>query len=212
MEPEHRSRFRGPNSFYSPENLLLNSITGAKSADGQSRSFSTDANGYAKVMENVMVIAPIVFFGDAFSSHNGNEDKTNFVVPSAVGQIRLLTNIYSRINFDAQRIFYIEAHGTGTPVSDPIEANCLGQFFNQSSLGPPLLIDSAKSNLGYTEGTAGVASLIKFAMLSFVQPDRSHFLSSYQQLRCFIVLAKTANFFNVSLNNYFFEEQLVSQI
>ncbi|CAF3698713.1 unnamed protein product [Adineta steineri] len=100
-------------------------------------------------------------------SHNGNEDKTNFVVPSAVGQIRLLTNIYSRINFDAQRIFYIEAHSTGTPVGDPIEANCSDPFFNQSSLGPSLLIDSAKSNLGYTEGTAGVASLIKVAMCMY---------------------------------------------
>ncbi|CAF1050741.1 unnamed protein product [Adineta steineri] len=114
-----------------------------------------------------MVIASIVFFGDALSSHNGNEDKTNFVVPSAVGQIRLLTNIYSRINFDAQRIFYIEAHSTGTPVGDPIEANCSDPFFNQSSLGPSLLIDSAKSNLGYTEGTAGVASLIKVAMCMY---------------------------------------------
>ncbi|CAF1387283.1 unnamed protein product [Adineta steineri] len=144
-------------------NLLLNSITGAKSPDGRSRSFNTDATGYAKGDSLGLILMKRLndgerdgdriycVFGDALSSHNGNEDKTNFVVPSAVGQIRLLTNIYSRINFDAQRIFYIEAHSTGTPVGDPIEANCSGPFFNQSSLGPPLLIDSSKSNLGYTE-------------------------------------------------------------
>ena len=101
---------------------------------------------------------------DVLSSHDGNEDKSSFVVPSGAGQARLLANIYKRANFDPRRIFYVEAHGTGTPVGDPIEANCLGRFFNRSSTDPPLLIGSVKSNLGHTEGTAGVASLIKVAM------------------------------------------------
>ncbi|CAF4446355.1 unnamed protein product, partial [Adineta steineri] len=101
------------------------------------------------------------------SSQDGSEDKSNFVVPSGVGQARLLTEIYSRTKFDPRYIFYVEAHGTGTPVGDPIEANCLGRFFNRSSLDPPLLIGSVKSNLGHTEGAAGVASLIKVAMCMY---------------------------------------------
>ncbi|CAF4329082.1 unnamed protein product, partial [Adineta steineri] len=47
---------------------------------------------------------------------------------------------------------------------DPIEANCLDRFFNRSNLDPPLLLGSIKSNLGHTEGAAGVLSLIKVAM------------------------------------------------
>ncbi|CAF1090267.1 unnamed protein product [Adineta steineri] len=104
---------------------------------------------------------------DVLSGHDGNEDKLKFVVPSAAGQGRLLANIYSRNNFDTRKILFVEAHGTGTPAGDPIEANCLGRFFNRSNLDPPLLLGSIKSNLGHTEGAAGVASLIKVAMCMY---------------------------------------------
>ncbi|CAF1363674.1 unnamed protein product [Adineta steineri] len=50
---------------------------------------------------------------------------------------------------------------------DPIEANCLDRFFNRSNLDPPLLLDLLKSNLGHTEGAAGVLSLIKVAMCMY---------------------------------------------
>ncbi|CAF1525526.1 unnamed protein product, partial [Adineta steineri] len=50
---------------------------------------------------------------------------------------------------------------------DPIEANCLDRFFNQSNLDPPLLLDLIKSNLGHTEGAAGVLSLIKVAICMY---------------------------------------------
>ncbi|CAF4012614.1 unnamed protein product, partial [Adineta steineri] len=101
---------------------------------------------------------------DVLSGYDGNEAKTNFIVPSAVGQGRLLANIYLRNNFDTRKILFVEAHGTDTPVGDPIEANCLGRFFNRSNLDPPLLLDLIKSNSGHTEDAAGVASLIKAAM------------------------------------------------
>ncbi|CAF3616502.1 unnamed protein product [Rotaria socialis] len=101
---------------------------------------------------------------DVLSNHDGNEDKSSFVVPSAAGQTRLLNSVYQRAKLDPQRIFYVEAHGTGTPVGDPIEANCLGKFFHRSRVEPPLLIGSVKSNLGHTEGAAGVAGLIKVVL------------------------------------------------
>ncbi|CAF0982640.1 unnamed protein product [Adineta steineri] len=169
----------GVNSIYSPENFLQSSITGAESPDGRSRSFSVDANGYAKGDGLGLLLLKRLsdaerdgdriycVLRDALSSQDGSEDKSNFVVPSGVGQARLLTEIYSRTKFDPRYIFYVEAHGTGTPVGDPIEANCLGRFFNRSSLDPPLLIGSVKSNLGHTEGAAGVASLIKVAMCMY---------------------------------------------
>ena len=101
---------------------------------------------------------------DVLSHHDGSEGKSNFVIPSGLGQKRLLAELYERSQTDPQRVLYIEAHGTGTPVGDPIEANALGQFFQRSPSDPPLLIGSVKSNLGHTEGAAGVAALIKTAM------------------------------------------------
>jgi len=101
---------------------------------------------------------------DVLTNHDGNEGKNSYVIPSPVGQTRLLVDIYQRAKLDPRHIFYIEAHGTGTPIGDPIEANSLGQFFNRSMLDSPLIIGSVKSNLGHTEGAAGVAALIKVAL------------------------------------------------
>ncbi|CAF1059333.1 unnamed protein product [Adineta steineri] len=166
----------GVNGLFTPENFLQHSFIGAQSPEGRSRSFSADANGYAKGDGLGLLLLKRLsdaerdgdriycVIRDVLSGHDGNEDKTNFVVPSAAGQGRLLANIYSRNNFDTRKILFVEAHGTGTPVGDPIEANSLGRFFNRSNLDPPLLLGSIKSNLGHTEGAAGVASLIKVAM------------------------------------------------
>ncbi|CAF1008153.1 unnamed protein product [Adineta steineri] len=181
----------GVNAVYSPETFLYSSIMGVLSPDGRSRSFSFDANGYAKgdglgllllkrlsdaERDNDRIYCVL---RDIHSNHDGNEDKNSFVVPSAAGQARLLNDIYKRADFDPRRIFYVEAHGTGTPIGDPIEANCLGQFFNRSCFDPPLLIGSVKSNLGHTEGTAGVAGLIKIAMCMHHRsiPSNMHFTS-----------------------------------
>ncbi|CAF0857787.1 unnamed protein product [Adineta steineri] len=126
------------------------------------RSFKADANGYAKGDDLCLLLLKRLdgaerdgdriycVLRDVLSGHDGNEDKINFIVPSAVGQRRLLENIYSRNNFDTRKILFVEAHRTGTPVDDSIEANCL-----------------IKSNLGHTAGAAGVASLIKVAMCMY---------------------------------------------
>jgi len=101
---------------------------------------------------------------DIISNHDGDQLKTGYYAPSPDGQHRLLTEIYTRNQLDPKTIFYVEGHGTGTQIGDPIEANTLGEFFNRSGYDAPLLIGSIKSNIGHTEGTAGIAALIKVAM------------------------------------------------
>ncbi|CAF0775016.1 unnamed protein product [Adineta steineri] len=96
------------------ESFLQHSFIGAQSPGGRSRSFSVDANSYAKDDDLALLL------------------------------LKQLS--------DAERD------------GDPIEANYLDRFFNRSNLDPPLLLDLIKSNLGHTEGAAGVLSLIKVAM------------------------------------------------
>ncbi|CAF1196895.1 unnamed protein product [Adineta steineri] len=164
------------NLNYTPENFFSSNIIGAVSPDGKSRSYSEDANGYAKgdgvglvllkrlkdaIRDNDKIYCVIQ---DVMVSHDGCEQKLGYNVPSSYGQKFLLNQIYSRNHVNFNQVFYVEGHGTGTQAGDPIEANTLGEMFNRSPYDPPLLLGSVKSVVGHTEGTAGVASLIKVAL------------------------------------------------
>ena len=122
---------------------------------------------------------------DVIANHDGNELKTGYNAPSPAGQHQLLTEIYTRNQLDPKAIFYVEGHGTGTEVGDPIEANTLGAFFKRSSSDTPLLIGSIKSNIGHTEGTAGIAALIKIAMCMKYRtiPPNMHFTEINLKIR-----------------------------
>ncbi|CAF1193846.1 unnamed protein product [Adineta steineri] len=181
MRPEHGSKFHRPNTllYNTSARLLYYFNLQASHMAVWCRSFSADANGYAKGDGLGLLLLKRLsdaerdgdrihyVIRDVLSGHDGNQDKINFVVSSAAEQGRLLENIYSRNNSDTRTISFVEAHGTGTPVGDPSEANCLCRFFNRSNLDPLLLLGSIKSNLGHTEGAAGIASLIKVAMCMY---------------------------------------------
>ena len=166
----------GTNLNYTPETFLIGSTIGALSPDGRSRAYSADANGYAKGEGVALVLLKRLddairdgdeiycVIRDVQTTHDGNEGKLGYNVPSTQGQLRLLKQIYESNQIDPKDILYVEGHGTGTPVGDPIEANALGQFYQRTFYDSPLLIGSLKSIIGHTEATAGVASLIRVAL------------------------------------------------
>ncbi|MGO9951224.1 MAG: SDR family NAD(P)-dependent oxidoreductase [Dissulfurispiraceae bacterium] len=98
----------------------------------------------------------------AHSAVNADGRKAGLTVPSANSQATLLAEAYEHAGIAPEEIDYIEAHGTGTAVGDPVETRALGEALGQKRpSGRPLLIGSVKSNLGHLEAASGVSGLIK---------------------------------------------------
>ncbi|MCB5197363.1 type I polyketide synthase [Deefgea salmonis] len=98
----------------------------------------------------------------AHSGVNTDGKKNGLTVPSCSAQAELLKQTYAKAGIAASEIDYLEAHGTGTAVGDPIETRAIGLALGQHrSSESPLLIGSVKSNLGHLEAASGVAGLVK---------------------------------------------------
>jgi len=96
----------------------------------------------------------------AGSAVNTDGRKSGLTVPSAQVQADLLTSVYVKAGLDPASIDYLEAHGTGTAVGDPIETRAIGIALGKRR-ATPLPIGSVKSNLGHMETASGVAGLVK---------------------------------------------------
>jgi acyl transferase domain-containing protein/surfactin synthase thioesterase subunit/NAD(P)-dependent dehydrogenase (short-subunit alcohol dehydrogenase family)/acyl carrier protein len=165
-------------------NLLLHPFTSIGfcqaqmlSADGKCKSFDARADGYSRSEgAGMIVLKPLaaaladrdpiyaVVRGGALS----NDGKTlGIAQPSYDAQVSLVDRAYKNAGVSPQQVMVIEAHGTGTKAGDRTEANALGQAMGRcrESKQPPLYIGSVKSNMGHTEGAAGVAGAIKAALM-----------------------------------------------
>ena len=93
---------------------------------------------------------------------NNDGRKTGLTVPSHDVQAALLREVYERAGIAPAEIDYLEAHGTGTAVGDPIEARAIGEAIGQRRpQHQPLPIGSVKSNVGHLEAASGMAGLVK---------------------------------------------------
>ncbi len=98
----------------------------------------------------------------AATAVNSDGKKAGLTVPSSQAQAALLKQTYARAGIAPSEIDYIEAHGTGTAVGDPIETHALGEALGKfRAKDKPLLIGSVKSNMGHLEAASGVAGLVK---------------------------------------------------
>lgn len=142
------------------------------SARGRCRTFDASGDGYVRAEgAAVLFLKPLAQAeadGDPIhavilSSGINADGKTNGItVPSYNQQGKLLRKVYSAADIDVNDLVYLEAHGTGTSVGDPIETRAIGEVLGQARRsGHPLLIGSAKSNLGHLETASGMAGLLK---------------------------------------------------
>lgn len=85
-----------------------------------------------------------------------------------------MKQVYNNAGLDPKEVGFIEAHGTGTRVGDPIEATALHNVFGSRGPRDPLFLGSVKSNIGHLEGASGIVAVIKAAMMlerGFVLPN-----------------------------------------
>ncbi|VXC98800.1 type I polyketide synthase [Sphingomonas sp. AX6] len=97
--------------------------------------------------------------------NNDGAGKVGYLAPSVDGQARAIAEALAIADVDADTISYVETHGTGTPVGDPIEIAALTEAFRETSdqVGQ-CAIGSVKANIGHTDTAAGTAGLIKIAL------------------------------------------------
>jgi len=146
------------------------------SQDGHCRPFdaaasgTTDGEGMGLVV--LRRLADAVADGDHVHAvilgtaiNNDGAAKLGYTVPSVEGQSEVIALAQALAGVEAGTIGLIEAHGTGTPLGDPIEVAALSQVFSPSARpGRRIALGSLKSNLGHLDAAAGVASLIKAAL------------------------------------------------
>ncbi|TFW29136.1 non-ribosomal peptide synthetase/type I polyketide synthase [Duganella callida] len=154
----------------------LHTEGGVFSADGHCRAFDADATGIVtgnglglvvlKRLEAALADGDTihaVIRGSAIN--NDGADKISFTAPSIDGQAAVISEAQAVAGVSADSIGYIEAHGTGTKLGDPIEISALKQAFAAGTTRKQYCaIGSLKSNLGHLDVAAGVAGLIKAAL------------------------------------------------
>ncbi len=162
----------GVTVYLKPDTYLGMSQAGMLSADGRCKTFDDAANGFVPG-EGVGVVVlkrleDAVRDGDRIhgvilGSGINQDGKTNGITaPSVQSQCELVREVYARHDIDPETISYIETHGTGTKLGDPIELEALSTAFREKTAKKNYCgLGSVKSNVGHTSGAAGVAGVHK---------------------------------------------------
>lgn len=162
----------GVNVSIHPNKYLVISAGQFISSDGHCQSFGEGGDGYIPGEGVGVVILKRLseaikdgnhIYGVIKGSTLNHGGKTNgYSVPNPQAQASMISRALTDSNINARQISYIEAHGTGTKLGDPIEIAALSQAFQKQTDDTGFcLIGSAKSNIGHCESAAGIAGLTK---------------------------------------------------
>lgn len=178
----------GVNLILSPKGAVALSQSNVLSADGRCKAFSAEANGMGRSEGCAVLIlkrlSAAEHAGDRIlaviqgSAVNQDGPSSGFTVPNGLAQAKVIRQALSQACIDPQQVDYIEAHGTGTALGDPIELAALAEVFaNSHHAEHPLYVGSVKSNLGHAESAAGITSIIKvvLSLKEGVLPKNIHF-------------------------------------
>ncbi|MFF7652577.1 type I polyketide synthase, partial [Streptomyces sp. NPDC007983] len=165
----------GVNLILADESTATMERLGALSPDGRCHAFDARANGYVRGEGGAAVVlkplADALADGDPVycvvrGAAVGNDGSgPGLTAPDREGQEAVLRAACDQAGVDPATVRFVELHGTGTPVGDPVEAHALGTVYGAGrSADSPLLVGSVKTNIGHLEGAAGIAGLVKAAL------------------------------------------------
>ncbi|KAK2944744.1 putative Long-chain-fatty-acid--AMP ligase FadD26 [Blattamonas nauphoetae] len=181
----------GVNAVISPVGAIALSKTSALSPTGFCKTFDDEADGFVRSEGcGVVILKPLQqalkdgdrIYSTILATMLNQDGKSNgLTAPNGLAQQALLRAVYKKAGVSPGDVNYIETHGTGTRLGDPVEVDGLSQVLcTEAKRNPetnPLYLGSLKSRIGHTESAAGVASLIKTALVlsNNVLPRNLHF-------------------------------------
>ncbi|HLS00042.1 MAG TPA: beta-ketoacyl synthase N-terminal-like domain-containing protein, partial [Mycolicibacillus parakoreensis] len=162
----------GVNLLMSPAVFRGFDQSGALSTTGACHAFDADADGFVRGEGCGVVVLKRLSDarrdGDRVlavvrgSAINQDGHSNGLLAPNPAAQMAVLRSAYADAGLPAQEVDYVETHGTGTLLGDPIEARALGTVLGRGRpADAPLLLGAAKSNLGHLEAAAGMVGFIK---------------------------------------------------
>ena len=158
----------GANTIVSPESYIEFGRAGMLSKSGKCHTFDKKADGFVRAEGGGLVLlkrlSDALVDGDRIravilaTAVNQDGHSAGLMAPSSNAQIEMMRTALRSANLTGDEIGYAEAHGTGTQIGDTAEARSIGQVYGGNR---PCWTGSAKTNIGHTEGAAGIAGLIK---------------------------------------------------
>ena len=195
----------GVNLILAPELTETFQKAGMMADDGKCKTFDASADGYVrgegcgvvilKPLEKAIADGNEVLAVIEGSAMNQDGRSNGLTAPSGKAQQRVVQTAWQNAQVDPNQISYIEAHGTGTALGDPIELNSLGELFAQNlerksnKQSSVCWVGSAKTNLGHLEAAAGMGGLIKTVLA--LQKETIPPLVNFQQLNPIINIDQT---------------------
>jgi len=162
----------GVGLMLSPRPFIALSRLGALAKDGRCKTFAACADGYGRGEGCGIVVlkalAKAEQDGDRIlatilgSAVNQDGARGGLTVPNGRAQKRLLERALSMAGIQPSQVSFLETHGTGTPLGDPIEIQAAGEVYARDrKIDNPLFLGAVKANVGHLEAAAGIAGLIK---------------------------------------------------
>jgi acyl transferase domain-containing protein/thioesterase domain-containing protein/NAD(P)-dependent dehydrogenase (short-subunit alcohol dehydrogenase family)/acyl carrier protein len=190
----------GANLILTPETTIAFSKARMLSPEGMCRPFDSRANGYVRGEGCGLVLLKRLSDaerdGDDIlavlraTSVNQDGRTSGISAPNSQSQIACIRDAMKQARLTPDDIDYIEAHGTGTPLGDPIEMMALAQIFGTTDAAArPVYVSSVKANVGHMETVSGVAGLIKVVLM--MQHDEIAPQTHFESLNPHINLADT---------------------